>query len=206
MLGPYGYNELDQISLAHLWTKASKGDEHVPRYIEYAIPDDLNFPGLAVARSLKSLGLAMKHLIDTNEAGQILDGAIYKVLEAECAALSPHVTVLSGGQMRREGGGKLNAYTAVSVDPIAAKASAKYIYEWLHKEFTLRSILKFLAKGGVFYTAFANEKLTRAYIVGNKVTEEDLMKLCLHRLSNPESADESLSADRVTDWAKVKAG
>ena len=67
-------------------------------------------------------------------------------------------------------GGKLNAYKAVSVDPIAAKASAKYIYERLHKESTLRSILKFLAKGGVFYTAFANEKLTRAYIVGEKVT------------------------------------
>ena len=66
--------------------------------------------------------------------------------------------------------------------------------------------MKFLAKGGVFYTAFANDKLNRAYIVGKKVTEEDFMKLCLHRLSNPEPADEALSVDRVTDWAKVKAG
>ena len=56
------------------------------------------------------------------------------------------------------------------------------MYEWLHKESTLRFILKFLAKGGVFYIAFANEKLTRDYIVGKKVTEEDFMKLCLHRL------------------------
>ena len=92
------------------------------------------------------------------------------------------------------------------MDPIAAKASAKYVYAWLHAESTLRSILKFLAKGGCFYTAFANEKLTRAYIVGNKVTDEDFMKLCLHRLSPPESTDESLSADRVTDWARVKSG
>ena len=206
MLDPYGQNELDKISLKNLWAKASKGDEHVPRYTEYAIPDDPNFHGLAVARSMKNLGLAIKYLLDPTEAGQIFDGSIYKLLKAECEALEPHVTVLSGGQMRKEGGGKLNAYKAASVDPIAAKASAKYIYEWLHKESTLRSILKFLAKGGVFYTAFANEKLTRAYIVGNTVTEEDFVKLCVHRLSNPEPADESLSADRVTDWAKVKAG
>ena len=205
MLDPYGMNELDKISLANLWAKASKGDEHVPRYTEYAISDDLNYPGLAVARSMKNLGLAMKHLMDKNEAGQIIDGAIYRLLEVECSALEPHVAVLSGGQMRKDGGGKLNAYKAVPVDPIAAEASAKYIYAWLHEESTLRSILKFLAKGGVFYTAFANEKLTRAYIVGKKVTEEDFMKLCLHRLSNPEPADESLSADRVTDWARVKA-
>ena len=155
---------------------------------------------------MKNLGLSMKHLIDKNEAGQILDGAIYKLLKAECEALEPHVTVLSGGQMRKDGGGKLNAYRAVSVDPIAARASAKCLYEWLHKESTLRSILKFLVKGGVFYTTFANEKLTKPYIVGKKVTEEDFIKLCLHRLSNPEPADEALSADRVTDWAKVKAG
>ena len=204
MLDPYGMNELDKISLANLWVKASKGDEHVPRYTEYAISDDPNFPALAVSRSMKNLGFSMKHLMDKNEAGQIIDGAIYRLLEAECKALEPHVTVLSGGQMRKDGGGKLNAYKAVSVDPIAAKASAKYIYEWLHRESTLRSILKFLAKGGVFYTAFANEKLTRAYIVGKKVTEEDFMKLCLHRLSNPEPEDVSPSADRVTDWARVK--
>jgi hypothetical protein len=204
MLDPYGMNELDKITLPNLWTKASKGDEHAPRYTEYAIADDPNFPGLAVARSMKNLGLAMKYIMDKNEAGQIFVGAIYKLLEVECAALLPHVTVLSGGQMRKDGGGRLNAYTAVAVDPIAAKASAKYIYEWLHKESTLRAILKFLAKGGVFYTAFANEKLTRAYIVGNNVTEDDFVKLCLHRLSNPDPADESLSADRVTDWAKVK--
>ena len=120
--------------------------------------------------------------------------------------LEPHVTVLSGGQIRKEGGGKLNAYRAVYVDPSNATASAKYIYAWLHRDSTLRNILKFRAKGGFFYTAFANEKLTRAYIVGNKVTEEDFIKLCLHRLSNPEPTDESLSADRVTDWAKVKTG
>ena len=153
---------------------------------------------------MKNLGLSMKHLMDKNEAGQIIDGAIYKLLEAECSALEPHVTVLSGGQMRKDGGGRINAYKAVPVDPITAEASAKYIYAWLHRDSTLRNILEFLAKGGVFYTAFANEKLTRAYIVGKNVTEEDFMKLCLHRLSNPEPVDASSSADRAIDWAKVK--
>ena len=155
---------------------------------------------------MKNLGLAIKHLSDEDEAGQILDSKIYAKLKVECAALLPHVTVLSGGQMRKEGGGKLNAYKAASVDPIAAKAAATYLYDWLHKESTLRSILKFLAKGGLFYTAFANEKLTRAYIVGKDVTEDDFMKLCLHRLSNPEPEDDAQSADRTTDWATLKAG
>ena len=40
MLDPCGANGLDQISIPNLWIKASKGDEHVPRYTEYAIPDD----------------------------------------------------------------------------------------------------------------------------------------------------------------------
>ena len=154
---------------------------------------------------MKNLGLAMKHLMVESEAGQIIDAKIYGLLEVECAALEPHVTVLSGGQMRKDGGRKLNAYRAVSVDPNAAKASAKYLYDWLHKESTLRSILKFLAKGGVFYTTFANEKLTRAYIVGKEVTEDDFVKLCLHRLSNPEPVDDAQSANRATDWANLKA-
>ena len=143
--------------------------------------------------------------MNDDEDGQILDNQIYASVKVECVALLPHLTVLSGGQMRKDGGGRLNAYKAASVEPAAAEA-AEYVYAWLTHGSTLRSILKFLSKGGVFYTAFANEKLTRAYIVGNKVTEEDFMKLCLHRLSNPEPADESLSADRVTDWARVKAG
>ena len=188
-----------------LWAKGSKGDDHAPRYTEYAITNDLNFVGLAVSKSMKNLGLAIRYLMDENEAGQIIDGAIYKALKAECEVLEPHVIVLSGGQMKKEGGGRLNAYTAVAVEPMKATTSAKYIYQWMHKESTLRSMLKFLAKGGVFYTAFANEKLTRAYIVGEKVTEEDFMNLCLHRLSNPDPADEAVSADRVTDWARVKS-
>ena len=42
MVDPYGENELDAITLANLWQKASTGDEHCPRYIEYAITNDLN--------------------------------------------------------------------------------------------------------------------------------------------------------------------
>ena len=142
-------NELDKIPLENLWAEASKGDEHVPRYTEYVISDGLIFPGLAVTRTMKNLGLSMKHLMDKNEAGQIIDGAIYKLLEAECAKLEPHVTVLSGGRIRKEGGGKLNAYKAVYVDPSNATASAKYIYAWLHGESTLRNVLNFLAKCGL---------------------------------------------------------
>ena len=106
--------------------------------------------------------------------------------------------------MRKDGGGKLNAYKAASVEPAAAEAAAKYVYAWLTTPSDLRSILKFLSKGGVFYTAFANEKLTRAYIVGENVTQGDFTALCLHRLSSPPSTDASASADRVTDWTKMK--
>ena len=47
MLDPYGQNELDKITFSNIWTKASKGDEHVPRYTEYAIADDLRETMLA---------------------------------------------------------------------------------------------------------------------------------------------------------------
>ena len=205
LLDPHGLNELDDITLLNLWAKANKGDEHTPRYTEYAVLDDLNYPGLALSKSMKNLGLAMKHLMNDDEAGQIIDGKIYALLRVEWASLEQHVTVLSGGQMRKENGGKLNAYRAVPVEPEKATASAKHVYQWLNGESTFRSILKFLSKGGLFYTAFCNEKLTRAYLVGNNISEDGFVKLCLHRLSNPEPADVSLPADRRTDWAGVKA-
>ena len=104
MLDPYGMNELDKISLKNLWAKASKGDEHVPRYTEYAIPDDPNFHGLAVARSMKNLGLAIKCLLVQEEAGQIFDGKIYRLLEAECVVLLPHVTAIWRADAEGRGG------------------------------------------------------------------------------------------------------
>ena len=64
MLDPYGQNELDKISLKNLWAKASKGDEHAARYTEYAISDDSNFHGVALARSMKNLGLANPEPVD----------------------------------------------------------------------------------------------------------------------------------------------
>ena len=45
MIEPYGQNELDAISLEDLWKKASNGDEHCPRFSEYAIVNDKNYPG-----------------------------------------------------------------------------------------------------------------------------------------------------------------
>ena len=190
-------------TLANLWLKATKGDEHCPRYTEFAI-NDLNYKGLALSKSMKNLALAIGGFMNDDEAGQILDGKIYANVKVECVALLPHLTVLSGGQMRKDGGGRLNAYKAASVDPITAEAASKYVYAWLTTPSDLRSILKFLSKGGVFYTAFANEKLTRAYIVGENVKQSDFIALCLHRLSSPASADASASADRVADWAKMK--
>ena len=53
---------------------------------------------------MKNLALAIKHLLDEDEAGQILDSKIYANLKAECVVLLPHVNVLSGDQMRKEGG------------------------------------------------------------------------------------------------------
>ena len=204
MLEPYGQNELDDISLKNLWGKATKGDEHCPRYTELAI-DDPNFRGLAVAKSMKNIVLSITAFMNDDEAGQILDGQIYASVKAECTELLPHLTVLSGGQMRKDGGGRLNAYKAAPVDPSAAEAAAKRVYEWLKKPSEFRSMLKFLSKGGLFYTAFANDKLCRAYIAGEAVTEKDFIGLCLHRLS-PAAVDPPDVADTVTNWAKLKKG
>ena len=63
MLECYGENELDSISLEHLWKKACAGHEHCPRFTEYAILNDQNYQGLALAKSMKSLALAVRYVI-----------------------------------------------------------------------------------------------------------------------------------------------
>ena len=199
MIEPYGQNELDAISLEDLWKKASNGDEHCPRFTEYAIVNDKNYPGLALSRSMKNLAAAMTHLKNDDEAGQILDQKIYAKIKREVDELLPHVQVLSGGQMRKEGGGKLNAYKAAPVDRQKAEDAAKYVYGWLTKKSALRSMLMFLSKGGIFYTAFANEKLTRAYITGESVKEAEFVDLCVHRLCPPAASGEA-----PMDWSSLK--
>ena len=202
MVEPYGENELDDITLQALWAKACGGDEHVPRYTEYAIAGDKNFKAYALSMSMKNMGFAIKHILDENEAGQLFDSKIYANVKAEAMELRPHVLVLSGGQMRKEGGGKLNAYKASPVEKPKAEAAAKAVYAWLtNGNSNLRGMLKFLSKGGCFYTAFANEKLTRAYIVGENVQEKEFTELCVHRLCPPEVAR---SDDGAIDWSTVK--
>jgi hypothetical protein len=199
MIEPYGQNELDAISLEDLWKKASNGDEHCPRFTEYAIVNDKNYPGLALSRSMKNLAAAMTHLKNDEEAGQILDRKIYAKIKTEIDVLLPHVQTLSGGQMRKEGGGRLNAYKAAPVDREVAEGAAKYVYGWLTKSSALRSMLMFLSKGGIFYTAFANEKLTRAYIAGESVKEGQFVDLCMHRLCPP-----AVSREAPMDWSSLK--
>ena len=199
MIEPYGQNELDAISLEDLWKKASNGDEHCPRLTEYAITNDNNYPGLSLSRSMKNLAAAMTHLKNDDEAGQILDQKIYTKIKTEIEDLLPHVQTLSGGQMRKEGGGKLNAYKAVPVDRGVAEVAAKHVYVWLTKTSNLRSMLMCLSKGGIFYTAFANEKLTRAYIAGGNLKEEQFVELCVHHLCPPVA-----SREPSMDWSLLK--
>ena len=202
MIEPYGENELGDRTLQYLWKKACAGDEHCPRYTEYAIANDKNFQTLALSKSTKNIGLAMKHIPDEGEAGQLFDSKIYAKVKAEATELRPHVLVLSGGQMRKEGGGKLNAYKASPVEKGKAETAAKFVYAWLtNGNSNLRGMLKFLSKGGCFYTAFANEKLTRAYIAGENVQEKEFTELCVHRLCPPEVAR---SDDGAIDWSTVK--
>ena len=69
LLEPYGECELGTITLKHLWANASSGHDHCPRFTEYAI-DDPNYQGFALARSMKSLHLAISAAIGA-EAQQL---------------------------------------------------------------------------------------------------------------------------------------
>jgi hypothetical protein len=201
MLEPYGENELDAISLAHLWKKASAGHEHCPRFTEYAISNDLNYQGLALAKSMKNLAVAIKYSI-APDMKELWDPAVYESFKEEAIELLPHLIVLSGGQMRKDDK-KLNAYRVAAIDRGDAEKSAKAVFVWLSKPKShLRAILKMLARGGAFYTAFANEKLTRAYIAGENVDEKRWVALCVHRLCPPEM---STSDDGDVDWTAIKA-
>ena len=146
---------------------------------------------------MENIALSITAFMKDDETGRILDRQIYDNVKATCTELLPYLNVLSGGQMRKDGGGRLNAYEAAPVDPSAAEAAAKRVYEWLKKPSEFRSMLKCLSKGGLFYTAFANDKLCRAYIAGEAVTEKDFIGLCLLRLS-PAAADAPDVADTMT--------
>ena len=201
MLEPYGENELGSISLEQLWKKACAGHEHCPRFTEYAILNDQNYQGLALAKSMKNLALGVKYAI-AEDVRELWDAKVYEAFEAEATELLPHLNVLSGGQMRKADK-KLNAYRVATIDRGEAEKSAKAVYAWLQKPRShLRAILKMLAKGGAFYTAFANEKLTRAYIAGENVTEQQWMVLCVHRLCPPEMSG---SDDGTVDWSAIRS-
>ena len=201
MLEPYGENELDSISLEQLWKKACAGHEHCPRFTEYAILNDPNYQGLALAETMKNLALGVKYAI-ADDVRELWDAKVYESFKAEAMELLPHLKVLSGGQMRKDDK-KLNAYRVAAIDKGDAETAAKAVYAWLRKpKSNLRAILKMLAKGGAFYTAFANEKLTRAYIVGESVDEKQWIALCVHRLCPPEMSN---SDDGNVDWSAIKA-
>ena len=99
---------------------------------------------------------------------------------------------------------KSNAYNVQAIPKERAEAAAKAVYHWLQSSnTTIRSVLKFLAKGGLWYTAFANEKLSRAFPSSEPVSEGKFKALCLHRLC-PVAPESEASEDGATDWASMK--
>ena len=77
---------------------------------------------------MKDLKLAIDMLMD-EEAAEVLDAAGIESMTVEAKALPPHLTVLCGGQMRKEVT-KLNAYEVAAIEPSKAEESAKYVYAW----------------------------------------------------------------------------
>ena len=174
-----------------------KGHEHCARFTEYAI-DDPNYQGFALARSMKSLHLAISAAIGT-EAQDLLDAKVFAAIKQEADPLLPHIHTLCGGQMKKEQT-KLNAFKAPAIEEKAAKQAATAVYQWLNKpDSPLRAALKFLSKGGVFYSGFANEKTTRAWLSCTSVTEESFIELCKVRLCSGTSVEQN-----TFDWSSIK--
>ena len=182
LLDPFGEGELATITLKALWSHAASGHDHCDRFSEYAI-DDKNYQGYALAKSMKSLHIAVTAAIDPKEAGKIFDAKVFTAIKAEADDLLPHVQTLCGGQMQKKEGGRLNAFRAPPIDPEAATAAAKEVYAWLHKsDSPLRAVLRFLGQGGLFYAGFANEKMTRAFLSSTSCSQNSFIELCRHRL------------------------
>ena len=95
--------------------------------------------------------------------------------------------------MRKEGCGKLNAYKGSPVERSKAEIAAKFVYAWLtNGNSNLRGMLKFVSKGVCFHIAFANEKLTRAYIAGEHVQEKEFTELCVHAYARRKWRDRTM--------------
>ena len=125
------------------------GHKHCPGFTEYAILNDQNYQGLALAKSMKNLALGVKYAI-VEDVRELWDAKVYAAFKAEAIKLLPHLKVLSGGQMRKDDK-KLNAYRVAPIDRADADTAAKAVYAWLRQPRShLRDILKMLAKGGAF--------------------------------------------------------
>ena len=141
--------------------------------------------------------------MEEEEAGQLLDRTTFDAMVVEAKGLLPHITVLSGGQMQKATT-KSNAYQVQAIPKEKAVEAAMVVYAWLQNEnSTIGGGLKFLAKGGLFYTAFANDKLTRAYLSSESVSEQNLMALCVHRPC-PVAPEPGACDDGAIDWAALK--
>ena len=197
LLEPYGECELSTITLKDLWANASSGHEHCSRFTEYAI-DDPNYQGFALAKSMKSLHLAISAAIG-EEAEQLFNPKIFKAIKEEATPLLPYICTLQGGQMKKESS-RLNAFRAPAIEESAAKESATKVYQWLHKpNSALRAALKFLSKGGVFYCGFVNEKTTMAWLSCQSITEENFVDLCKIRLCSRKAVEQ-----HTFDWKSIK--
>ena len=117
--------------------------------------------------------------------------------------LLPHILVLCDGQMQKATT-KFNAYKAPAIPKEKDEAAAKAVYRWLQsRNSTIRSVLKLLAKGGLWYIVsraknFPGRSYRASLFLGRNCWPYDFI-VYAHVALESEASE-----DGATDWASMK--
>ena len=164
---PNGVSAIEGMSLERLWRIVETGNTTVAFYSNLASTEDLRV-GIGLSQAAQALETAITRL-DQPMMKKLIDPVAMKKAQDEARHLMPALTALNQGAKRTSSGAHDNQ---ISIDD-----AAKIYFDWSKQPSSpLRSILNLLSGGGVYYAAAVHEKVSRAWIVPNDKTVDDVQR------------------------------
>ena len=154
-------------SLGELWTMASKGNDTVAYFTEWADPTDAR-RGVALSRLAQSLLVCFSEL-QKPAYGAVLHPKVAEALASEIKGLLPSLSILNGGKASPGALATLSQPSGAGcADEDSVREAAAKLFEWLAAERSpLRQAMALLSAGGVFYGAHTAERTARAFLSEN---------------------------------------
>ena len=187
-------------SLKDLWVMASKGNDNVAYFTEWADPTDLR-RGIALSRLAQVLLLAFQELQKPAYAA-LLHPKIVEAMAAEIQELLPSLSILNGGKASAGAPATLSPPSGAGcADEVSVRAAAASLFKWLAEERSpLRQVSALLSAGGVFYGGHTAERTARAFLSehGGRGDQETFVRAAVARLCGKAWGDCEDDTDLLT--------